>query len=118
MMSILRASLLIAGGAFLVSQAKAEDAPADTATFVTYCSDHFEVCRKEVLDVNNINMMQLLGGNHGCSFPHTAAKTHGDSITATKAILVWLNTNATSRAPKTYDAIEQATKALWPSECR
>jgi hypothetical protein len=90
MMSMLRASLLIAGGAVFVSQAKAEDAPADTATFVTYCSDHFEVCRKEVLDVNNINMMRLIGGNHGCSFPHTAAKTHDDSITATKAILAWL----------------------------
>ena len=117
-MRILRVSLLAAGVGLLASHAKAENAPADTATFVAYCTDHFEVCRRAVLDVNNINMMQLFGGNHGCSFPHTAAKTHGDSITATKAILVWLNANATSRAPKTYDAIEQATKALWPSECR
>jgi hypothetical protein len=116
-MRILRIFLLTAGVVLLAYQAKAEEAPADTATFVTYCTDHFEVCRKEVLDVNNINMIQMLGGNHGCSFPHTAAKTHGDSIAATKAILVWLNTNGTSRVPKTYDAIEQATKALWPGEC-
>ena len=63
MLSVLRASVLAAAALILISQAKAEDAPADTATFVSMCATNFEVCRNEVLDVSNYNMIQMMGGS-------------------------------------------------------
>ena len=117
MLNPLRATLLAAGVLSLISQAKAEDAPADTATFVSMCAASFEVCRNEVLNVSNYNMIQMMGGQHGCTFPHTEAKTHADSIAATNAILDWLNANDAVRAPKTDDAIVQSMAALWPNLC-
>lgn len=96
--------------------------PEDTAAFVSHCTDHFDECRSEVVDINNINMMQQIGGNHACSLPATGAgdrkARHEYYIVATNAILDWLKANSASRAPKTFDAISQAMKALWPSECR
>ena len=117
MFVLLRATLLGVGALLLVGQAKAEDAPADTATFVSTCASNFEVCRNEVLDVSNYNMIQMMGGQHGCTFPHTQAKTHADSIAATNAIVDWLNANDAVRAPKTDDAIAQSMAALWPNLC-
>ena len=117
MLSVLRVSSLAAAVLILVSQAKAEDAPADTATFVSTCATNFEVCRNEVLNVSNYNMIRMMGGNHGCTFPHAQAKTHADSIAATNAIVDWLNANNAVRAPKTDDAIAQSMAALWPNLC-
>jgi hypothetical protein len=75
-----------------------------------------------VVDINNINMMRQLGGNHGCSLPATGAgdrkARHEYYIVATNAILDWLKANRASRAPDTFDAISQAIAALWPSECK
>jgi hypothetical protein len=119
MLKLSCAALLTIGTLVITSQAKAEDyGPDDTASFIPSCTDHFEACRNSVLMVNNMNMMQMLGGNHGCSFPHTGAKTHADSIAATNAILVWLKAHEKLRAHNTDKAIAQATKALWPQECR
>ena len=117
MLSLLRASLLVVGVLGLISQAQAEEAPADTATFASTCATNFEVCRNEVLNVSNYNLIQMMGGQHGCTFPHTEAKTHADSIAATNAILDWLNANDAVRAPKTHDSIAQAMAALWPNLC-
>ena len=75
MLSVLRASVLAAGALILISQAKAEDAPADTATFVSTCATNFEVCRNEVLIVSNYNLIEMMGGQHGCTFPHTPARS-------------------------------------------
>jgi tetratricopeptide (TPR) repeat protein len=95
--------------------------PADSAAFVPYCADHFDLCRLTVVDVNNINMMKQMGGSHGCTFPRPGtsgrAAYHAKSIEATKAILDWQKANSASLAPKRDDAIEQAMTALWPSEC-
>ncbi len=117
MFALLRATLLGAGARLLVAQAKAEDAPADTATFISTCTADFEVCRNKVLNVDNFNRIRMLGGNHGCTFPHTEAKIHADSIAATNAIVEWLKANEAVRAPKTSDAIQQSMAALWPNLC-
>jgi hypothetical protein len=117
MFVLLRATLLGAGALLLVAQAKAEDAPADTTTFVATCATDFEVCRTEVVDVSNYNMIQMMGGKHGCTFPHTDAKIHADSIAATNAIIDWLKTNEAVRASKTYDAIVQSMAGIWPNLC-
>jgi hypothetical protein len=122
MLAVLRASLLTAGTLFIISQAKAETVPTDTATLVSYCTANFEACRNRVLTIDN--MMRIgVGGNHKCSFPRTVATDGGstlraDSIAATNAILVWLKANGATRSPNTDDAIEQAKKALWPNGCR
>jgi hypothetical protein len=117
MLSVLRASLLAAGALLLVAQAKAEDAPADTTTFVSMCTTDFEVCRNEVLMVSNYNRIKMMGGQHGCTFPRTPAEIHADSIAATNGIVDWLKANEAERAPKTSEAIEQSMAALWPNLC-
>jgi hypothetical protein len=123
MSALLRASILTAVGLCYIVQARADDqtVPADTATFVSYCTDaNFERCRSKVMDVDNFNLMNQLSGTHGCTFPHSPDRSArvAERIAATKAILVWLKTNPTKRLPKTYDAIDQAIATLWPSECR
>lgn len=95
--------------------------PTDAAAFVPYCADHFDLCRLTVVDVNNINMMNEMGGHHGCTFPRPGINGreayHTKSIEATEAILDWQKAKSASLAPKRDDAIEQAMAALWPSEC-
>jgi len=94
--------------------------PANTNAFIPYCTDHFDLCRESVVDVNNFMMIRQLGGNHGCTFPtpgDDVAAYHAESIDATKAILEWLKANTASLAPKKDAAIEQAMAALWPSGC-
>ena len=120
MLSLLRASLLVAGIVLLAGQAKAEErGPDDTASFVPYCTDHFDACRTSVIAENNLNMLAVMGGKHGCTFPRTPGVSyHDDTITVTKAILVWLSDHQASLKPKTSDAINQAKVALWPKECR
>jgi hypothetical protein len=85
MFVLLRATLLGVGALLLVAHAKAEDAPADTTTFNTTCATDFEVCRNKVLMVSNYNRIQMMGGKHGCTFPHTPAEIHADSIAALPA---------------------------------
>jgi hypothetical protein len=120
MPNLLRAFVLTAGIIFIGYQAKAEEhGPDDTASFVPYCADHFEACRTSVIAENNFNMLAVMGGKHGCTFPRTPGQSyHDDTITVTKAILVWLNDHQASLKPKTSDAINQAKTALWPKECR
>src|ERR1700680_4728828 len=110
MPSLLGAILLTAGIVFAAHQAQAEEyGPDDTASFVRYCADHFDACRTSVIAENNVNMIAVLGGKHGCTFPRTPGQSyHDDTITVTKAILVWLNDNQASLKPKTWDAINQA----------
>jgi hypothetical protein len=87
---------------------------------LTYCTDHFDACRTEVVNVDNLNSLNQVGGDHhSCTFPKTGGRTmyHSDTIAATKAILGWLKANSAVRAPKTDDAIEQAMAALWPDRC-
>jgi tetratricopeptide (TPR) repeat protein len=95
--------------------------PADTATFVPYCANNFEICRIYVLNVNSRTIINEMGGAHGCTFPRPREggrpAFHEASIAATKAILDWLKANGASLAPKPEDAIEQAMAAIWPSEC-
>ena len=121
-----RICLLSIGVFFAVSLAEGADqaAPADTASFISSCATNFESCRNAVLDVSNYNQLLIMGGNHGCGFPHTQstpatrrATLHSDSIAATKAIIEWLNGNAALRAPKTDAAIAQAMATLWPNLC-
>jgi hypothetical protein len=122
MLALLRVSLLIVGALGILSEAKAETPPAETAAFVSFCNADFESCRSWIINIDN--MMRLgAGGNHKCSFPRSASTNgsstlHDDSIAATNAILVWLRANAPSRLPKAEDAIEQAKKALWPALCK
>jgi hypothetical protein len=120
MPSLLRLSVLTAAFVFLAGQANAEEqGPDDTASFVPYCSDHFDACRTSVIAENNVNMIAVMGGKHGCTFPRTPGQSyHDDTITVTKAILVWLNDHKASLKPKTWDAINQAKQTLWPKECR
>jgi hypothetical protein len=121
MLSVVRASLLAAAALILISQAKADDyGPSDTATFVPSCANDFEACRNEVVNMSNYNQLSQLTGSAypGCTFPHTGAKMHADSIAATNAIIDWLKANSTAAAPKTDDAISQAMKALWPNLCQ
>lgn len=96
-------------------------APADTSGFVAYCAGNFEACRSAILDVNNMNLMYKMGlakvdGATACTYPHPG-NFHDDSVAATKPILDWLKAHVTARRPKTFDAIQQALAALWPSEC-
>jgi tetratricopeptide (TPR) repeat protein len=94
--------------------------PADTTSFISYCTNHFALCRETVVDINNIMMIRQLGGNHGCTFPTPGEGVeayHAAAIEATKAILEWLKANSTSRAPNKDAAIAQAMAALWPSQC-
>jgi hypothetical protein len=98
MLALLRVSLLIVGALGILSEAKAETPPAETAAFVSFCNADFESCRS--------------ASTNGSS------TLHDDSIAATNAILVWLRANAPSRLPKAEDAIEQAKKALWPALCK
>jgi hypothetical protein len=120
MLSLLRASVLTTGIMFLACQVKAEErGPDDTARFLPYCADHFDACRTSVIAENNLNMLAVMGGKHGCTFPRTPGQSyHDDTITVTKAILVWLNDHQASLKPKTSDAINQAKTALWPKKCR
>jgi tetratricopeptide (TPR) repeat protein len=99
-------------------QAKEGTVPTDTASFVSYCPNHIEGCRHVLVDVNNINMMRQIGGNRGCTIPHTGAGTRADSKDAMPKILDWMNANRASLAQKSDVAIEQAMAALWPSECK
>jgi hypothetical protein len=129
MLPLLRAILLTGGFFFLTIQAKAEDAPADTAAFVAYCDNNLEACRQNILMINNMNRtikMGIVEGKHVCTFPETPAKpgvprTRADSIAdstaATNAILGWLKANVAKRKSKTEDAVAQAEKTLWPGEC-
>jgi hypothetical protein len=121
MLSVLRASALAVAVVFFVPNAEAEDyGPSDTATFVSSCATDFEACRNEVLTISNYNKMAQLTGSPypGCTFPHTQATFHNDSIAGTNAIIDWLKANITTAAPKTDDAISQAMKALWPNLCK
>jgi len=119
MLTLLRASVLTAGIIFLTCQTKADEyGPADTASFLPSCTDHFEACRTSVIAENNLNKLSMMSGKHGCEFPRTPGQSyHDDTITVTKAILVWLNAHQASLMPKTSDAINQAKKALWPGQC-
>lgn len=119
MSALSRAFILTAVALCFVTQARADDTPADTASFVSYCTDdNFEACRLEVVDVNNQALITQLFNKSGCTFPVKApSTTKTDSIPATKTILAWLRANGATRAPKTRDAIAQATKALWPESC-
>src|SRR3954465_7737430 len=117
MLSVLRASVLATAVLALTAQAKAEEAPADTATFVSTCATNFEVCRNKVLMVSNYNRIKMMGGQHGCTFPRTPAEIHADSIVATNAIVDWLNANGAVRSPETSEAIDQSMAALWPNLC-
>jgi hypothetical protein len=110
----LRATLLGVGALFFVSQVMAEDAPSDTTTFVSKCTTDFEVCRVEV-DVSNYNMVEMMGGKHGCTFPHPTGNSRVDAVPATNAIIDWLKANEAVRAPKTDDLIAQAMATLWPN---
>jgi hypothetical protein len=128
MLDISRGSMLAAAILLGASQAKAEDAPGNTADFVASCASNFEACRLEVLSINNFNKLTKIGIGDGslgrCTYPETvpsSARTRADvirdSTTATKAILAWLTVNSAKRNPKTKQAIVQAEKALWPAEC-
>src|SRR5450631_3522409 len=108
MFVLLRATLLGVGALLLVGQAKAGDAPADTATFLSTCATDFEVCRVKVVDVSNYNMVEMLEGTHGCTFPHPKGNSRMDAVPATNAIIDWLKANEAVRAPKTDDSITQA----------
>jgi hypothetical protein len=104
-----------------LAESQDDSAPADTAAFVPYCTDHFDGCRTKVITVNNLNKLNQMRGVHGCTFPspHDAGQTyHSNSIAATNAILDWLKANSASQAQKPTDAINQAMAALWPSECK
>lgn len=119
-MSILsRASFLAAALLFAFdAQANAQTVPDDTAAFISYCNDaNFQVCRRKVVDVNNIMLMRQIGGNHGCTFPRPSRDTRADSVPATKAILDWLRNNTASPPLKTDLAIVQAIERLWPENC-
>jgi hypothetical protein len=121
MLNLLRVSSLVAAALILISQAKAGDyGPSDTATFIPSCTTDFEACRNEVLTISNYNRMSQVTGSAypGCTFPHTAAEIHADSIAATNAIIDWLKANSAAAAPATNEAISQAMKALWPSLCQ
>jgi hypothetical protein len=111
--------MLTAVTIFFTTQAKAaQTAPADTATFVSYCTDAtFNDCRLEVVNVFNTEMVNILMGKHGCVYPNESGKMRELSVVATKSVLVWLRANSTTRSPKTYDAIAQAMEALWPNLC-
>lgn len=95
--------------------------PNDTAAFVAYCFDHLNTCRLAVVDINNINMIQQIGGNHGCTIPRPSASGREASLASSKeatlAILAWLKTNSATAAPTKDAAIEQAIATLWPSQC-
>jgi hypothetical protein len=95
-----------------------EVVPTDTTTFVSYCADHFDVCRDKVVQVNNFERMQQLGGKHGCSFPRPGGSSRTNNNAATKGIIEWLSANGPSRAAETSGAIAQAIATLWPNECR
>jgi hypothetical protein len=43
----------------------------------------------EVVDVSNYNLVEMMGGKHGCTFPHPTAKSRVDSVPATNAIIDW-----------------------------
>ncbi len=115
--------MLAAAALCFVIQAKAnaQTVPADTATFVSYCTDaNWETCRVKVVEVNNAQLVNQLFNKHGCSFPidkPDKQSVHDASIVATKAILPWLKANSATRAPKTDSAIVQAIAALWPDHC-
>jgi hypothetical protein len=117
MLNLSRVSSVVAAALILVSQAKAEDAPADTVTFLSTCATNFEACRVEVVDVSNYNMVEMMGGTHGCTFPHPTGNSRVDAVPATNAIIDWLKANEAVRAPKTHDSITQAMEALWPNLC-
>ncbi|MGO9360478.1 MAG: hypothetical protein ACLP1D_22865 [Xanthobacteraceae bacterium] len=128
MLILLRSLMLAAGVALVIAPARAEDAPADTTSFVAACADNIEVCRQAVLEINNFNKLTKMGIGDGslgrCTFPETmagASRTRADvvrdSTTATKAILAWLVNNGAKRNPKSQQAILQAEQALWPSNC-
>jgi hypothetical protein len=120
MLSLLRASLFAATIVLVGNPVKAEErGPDDTANFLPYCVDHFDACRTSVIAENNFNMIAVMGGKHGCTFPRTPGQSyHDDTITVTKAILVWMNDHRASLKPQTSDAINQAKTALWPNQCR
>ena len=61
-------SSLAVAALILISQVKAEDAPADTTTFVSMCTTDFEVCRRKVVDVSNYNMVEMLEGTMAARF--------------------------------------------------
>jgi hypothetical protein len=119
MLIILRASILIAAFFFAAHVNADQVAPADTATFVSYCTDAtFNICRLEVVRVNNTALINQLSKRHGCTFPRAPhSNTKAASIPATKAILGWLRANGSTRALKTHDAIAQAIATLWPNQC-
>ena len=56
MLSVLRASVLAAAALILISQAKAEDAPADTQRSSPCALLNFEVCRNKVLDGQQLQL--------------------------------------------------------------
>lgn len=117
----LRVCLLTLAAFALTWQANAgtDLGPADTATWVSSCDTNFEACRHEVVNVYNLNVIDILSGAPGCTFPSTGeGKTHADSIPATHAIVDWLNANAGKRSAKTDDAVNQALAALWPKLCK
>src|SRR4051812_14834576 len=112
-------SALAVGILLLVPHADAQEyGPDNTQSFIPYCTDHFDACRSSAIAQNNLNVMSVMAGKSGCTFPRNAGQSyHDDTITATKAILVWLNAHQASLKPKTSDAITQAEMALWPKQC-
>ena len=121
MLTVLRSAILAAIALLFTAQAKAatDYGPADTATFISSCATNFEACRNEVVTISNYNQMSQITGSAypGCTFPHVD-NIHTDSISATNAIINWLNTHSATRAPKTDDAVAQAMKAIWPNLCK
>jgi hypothetical protein len=105
MSALLRISMLPAVALCFIVQARADDqtAPDDTAAFVSYCTDtNFERCRSKVMDVDNMNLMNQLGGTHGCTFRQSRdpSTRPADRIAAAKAILVWLKSSPRSACPR------------------
>jgi hypothetical protein len=95
--------------------------PQDTASFVTFCHSHQELCTNAVTDVNNDTLIDMLYGKYGCPYPDvegdTAAKRHLVHVAYAAKILAWLESNGSSRMATTKEAIKQATAALWPAQC-
>jgi hypothetical protein len=113
-LSLLRACLLTATVVLVGNQVKAEErGPDDTASFLPYCVDHFDACRTSVIAENNVNMIAVMDGKHGCTFPRTPGQSyHDDTITVTKAILVWMNDHRAALKPQNPHSITSSATNL------
>jgi hypothetical protein len=86
--------------------------PDMTEAFLTYCDDHFDACKDRIIGVDNINLINSIGGEHPTCFIN--ARDKPALIDAAKAVLVWLGQHPETKTLKTDDSITKAIAALWP----